>query len=64
MILRRWLASARTRLRGTAAERELDDELGAHLEMAVEENLARGMNEREARRVAHVDLGGVSLFNE
>ena len=64
MILRRWLASARTRLRGGTAEREFDDELGAHLEMAVEENLARGMNEREARRVAHVDLGGVATVKE
>ena len=26
MILRRWLASLRTRLRGAAAERELDDD--------------------------------------
>ncbi|MYD88093.1 MAG: hypothetical protein F4Y14_19140, partial [Acidobacteria bacterium] len=64
MILRRWLARARTRLRGAAAERELDDELGAHLEMAVEENLARGMSEREARRVARVDLGGVTTVKE
>lgn len=64
MILRRWLASARTRLRGAAAERELDDELGAHLEMAVEENLARGLSEREARRVAHVDLGGVTTVKQ
>ena len=38
MILRRWLASVRTRLRAAAAERELDDELRTHLEMAVEEN--------------------------
>ncbi len=38
MILRRWLASVRTRLRGAAAEQELDDELRTHLELAVEEN--------------------------
>ena len=52
MILRRWLASVRTRLRGAAADQELDDELRTHLEMAVEENLARGMSEREATRAA------------
>ena len=64
MILRRWLASLRRRLRGAAAARELDDELTTHLEMAVEENLARGMSEREATRAAHRDLGVVSAVKE
>ncbi len=64
MILRRWLASVRTRLRGAAAEHELDDELRTHLEMAAEEYLARGMSEREARRAAHRDLGGVTAVKE
>ena len=64
MILRRWLASLRTHLRGAAAEREFDDELRDHLEMAVEEYLARGMSEREARRVAHSDLGGITAVKE
>ena len=64
MIFRRWLASVRTRLRSAAAEREFDDELRTHLEMAVEENLARGMSEREARRAAHRDLGGVTAVRE
>ena len=64
MILRRWLASLRTHLRGAAAERELDDELRTHLEMAAEEYLARGMSEREARRAAHRDLGGVTAVKE
>ena len=52
MILRRWLASLRRRLRGAAAARELDEELATHLEMAIEENLARGMSEGEATRAA------------
>ena len=64
MILQRWLASLRTRLRGAAAEHELDDELRTHLEMAVEENLTRGMSEREAARAAHRDLGVVSAVKE
>ena len=64
MILRRWLASLRRRLRGAAAERELEDELRTHLEMAVEENLARGMSERDAARAAHRDLGVVSAIKE
>ena len=64
MILRRWLASLMTRLRGRAAEQEVDDELRTHLEMAVEENLARGMSEREATRVARRSLGVVSSIKE
>ena len=64
MILRRWLASVKTRLRGAAAARELDDELRTHLGMAVEENLARGMSDREAVRGAHRDLGVISAVRE
>ena len=64
MILRRWLASVRTRRRGASADHELDDELRTHLEMAVDENLARGMSEREAARAAHRDLGVVSAVRE
>ncbi len=64
MILRRWLASLMTRLRGSAAEREIDEELRTHLEMAVEENLARGMSEREATRAAHRSLGVTSSIKE
>ena len=64
MILRRWLASLRTRRRGAAAERELDDELRDHLEMAIEENLDRGMNEREATRAARRALGVSTSIKE
>ena len=32
--------------------------------MAIEQNLARGMGEREARRAAHRDLGGVAAVKE
>ena len=64
MILRRWLASLRRRLRGAAAARELDEELATHLEMAIEDNLARGMSEREATRAAHRSLGVVSAIKE
>ena len=64
MMLRRWLASVRTRLRGAAVERELDDGLRTHLEMAVEENLARGMSEPEATRAVRRDLGVVTAIKE
>ena len=64
MMLRRWLASVRTRLRGAAVERELDDGLRTHLEMAVEENLARGMSEPEATRAVRRDLGVITAIKE
>jgi predicted permease len=37
---------------------DLDQELGAHLEMAIERNLRQGMNPEHARRQALLDLGG------
>ena len=64
MMLRRWLASLRNRLGSAAAEREIDDELGSHLEMAVEENLAQGMSEREASRAARRALGVSASIKE
>ncbi|MFZ0819756.1 MAG: ABC transporter permease [Candidatus Acidiferrales bacterium] len=46
------------------SERELHDEFNAHLEMAVEENLRRGMTLGEARSAARRDFGGVEQFKE
>jgi hypothetical protein len=40
-------------------DREVKDEMAAYLEMAVEENLSRGMSAEEARRQALVRFGGV-----
>src|SRR5690242_12105478 len=39
-------------------DQELDSELAAHLELAIEENLQRGMSHEDARRQALVNLGG------
>ena len=38
---------------------DLDAELRSHLDMAVERNLAQGMNREQARRQAFLDFGGV-----
>ncbi|WP_348263698.1 ABC transporter permease [Telmatobacter sp. DSM 110680] len=38
---------------------DLDAELAAHLEMAIEDNMARGLPPAEARRLALVKIGGV-----
>lgn len=45
-------------------DRELDEEIAAHLELAVEENRRRGMSEAEARRQALVRFGGVVQAKE
>ncbi|HET9983694.1 MAG TPA: ABC transporter permease [Longimicrobiales bacterium] len=45
-------------------ERELADELAFHLEMATEQNIARGMSAAEARRAALLAFGGVERFKE
>jgi len=58
-----FLRTLAVRLSGLFRRRRLDqdisEELGSHLEMAVERNLRRGMNADEARREALMELGGV-----
>src|SRR5580704_1765687 len=43
---------------------ELDAEVAAHLELAVEDNMRHGMPEEEARRQALVRFGGVAQAKE
>ena len=45
-------------------EKDLDEELRSHLEMAVEANLGKGMNAEEARREALRSFGGVEQTKE
>src|SRR6185437_4837033 len=45
-------------------DRELDAELSAHLELAMEENVARGMSAEEARRQALIGIGGMEQARE
>ena len=49
----------RSFFRGEQLDREVNEEMASHLEMAVEENLRRGMPAEEARRQALVRFGGV-----
>jgi predicted permease len=46
-------------VRRRPVDAELDQELAAHLEMAIEDNMAHGLPAAEARRLALVSLGGV-----
>ncbi|MGD2122812.1 MAG: ABC transporter permease [Gemmatimonadota bacterium] len=50
--------------RPARVERELREEILLHLELEIEKNLRAGMNEREARRKAMLDFGGVDRFQE
>ena len=43
---------------------DLDEELRAHIDLAIDENRARGMNEPQARTAALRSLGGVTQTRE
>ena len=45
-------------------EADLDAEISAHLDMAIEDNLNRGMDVEEARRVALVRFGAINLARD
>ena len=57
-----------SRVRGFFAGRRLDEdfqsELASHLEMLTEENIRRGLPPDEARRQAHLRLGGTAQLRE
>jgi predicted permease len=63
-LLRYMLARLRSFFRKAPLDRELDAEMTSHLEMAVEENIGRGMHPEEARRQALVRFGGVQQARE
>src|SRR6478735_9192950 len=45
-------------------DRELSEEVGSYVEMLTEKNMKEGMNEREARHAAMVEVGGVEQVKE
>ncbi len=62
--MRVWTSRCAALFRRGKLDRELDDELRAHLEMAAEENQRRGMSSDEARRAALREFGGVTQVRE
>lgn len=58
-FLRESLLRIRSFFRGKSLDDELTQEMAAHLEMAVQENISRGITAKEARRQALVRFGGV-----
>jgi len=63
-----WLRERFARLaaffRKDRLDRELEQELATHLDLATEDNIRRGLSPEEARREARVKLGGVESAKE
>ena len=62
--LREFLHRLRSSFRARQLDTELDAEMAAHLELAIEENLQRGMPPEEARRQALIRFGGMEQATE
>ncbi len=63
-VLREGLQRVRSFFQKPQRDMELDAEVAAHLEFAVDENMSRGMSREEARRQALIRFGGVSQAKE
>lgn len=57
--IKRFFAKLRSSFANPRMDRDLDSEMASHLEMAVGENIKRGVSPEEARRTALVRFGGV-----
>src|SRR6202023_742588 len=62
--LREFLHRLRSLFRARQLDIELDVEMAAHLDLAIEENLQRGMLPEEARRQALIRFGGMEQAKE
>jgi putative ABC transport system permease protein len=68
MAVERWFtvlsARLRTLLAGVSLDRDLDEELRYHLDRRTETNIAKGLSADEARRAAHLAMGGMERRRE
>jgi predicted permease len=64
VTLREWVSRLRGTLRGTRADRDLQDELRCHLELAAEEARRRGDSPDGAVRTATLNAGGLQQAME
>src|SRR5207248_7407581 len=62
--LRRMLHRLRSFFRRAQLDRDLDVEISTHLQLAIEENLQRGLSYAEARRQALLRFGGPQQTKE
>ena len=63
-LFRRMRERFRAFLNKPALDADLEAELASHIEMAIEDNQARGLGWEEARRMALVRFGGVQIARE
>ncbi len=54
----------RNTIRKEQTDRDLSEEVGSYVELLTETKMKEGMNEREARRAAMVEVGGVEQVKE
>src|SRR5689334_9891768 len=62
--LQRLLERARAVFRGGTYDREFDAEAESHIQLAIDENMHRGLSEEEARRDALIRFGGLLQSRE
>src|SRR5277367_3614630 len=63
-VFRTFAAALRNLTRRTGADRDLDAEVRAHLDLLAAEKMKTGMNPAEALRAARVELGGLEQVKE
>src|SRR5438876_2415598 len=63
-MLRNITSGLRSLFRKERVDRELDEELGAYLEMAAAEKMREGMSRKEAVRAVRLERGGLELAKE
>src|SRR5437667_2511120 len=63
-FLRNITSGLRSLFRKEQVDRELDEELGAYLEMAAAEKMREGMSRKEAVRAVRLERGGLELAKE
>ena len=63
-LLRKIASGLRSLFRRQQVDRELDEELGAYVEMAVEEKMRQGMTRQDALRAVRLERGGVEVAKE
>jgi predicted permease len=62
--VRELLARFRSFFRKRAGDEDFDAELSAHLDLAIQDNIQRGMSVEEARRRALISIGGMEQARE
>jgi predicted permease len=62
--MKRLLASFRNIFRRAAADKQLEEELHAHRQLLIDENIAAGMDPALARRQAMIEIGGAEQLRE